>query len=44
MVKEYMAPKTVEVEIDVLRGILNASFGTNRNDDYDYEENSWSDD
>lgn len=44
MVKEYMVPETVEVEIDALSGILSASFGTNSNDDYDYEENSWSDD
>lgn len=41
MVKEYMAPETVEVEIDVQNGIL--TFSTN-NDDYGYEENSWSDD
>ena len=44
MVKQYIAPETVEVEIDVLRGILSASFGANSNDDYEYEENSWSDD
>ena len=44
MVKEYMAPETVEVEIDVQNGILNPSFSSNTNDDYEYEENSWSDD
>lgn len=41
MVKEYMAPETVEMEIDVQNGILTFSTG---NDDYEYEENSWSDD
>jgi hypothetical protein len=41
MIKEYIAPELTEVEIDVQSAVLDASFGTNSNDDYDYEKFDW---
>ena len=41
MIKEYIAPETEELEMDVESGILNPSFASNSNDAYDYEKFGW---
>ena len=41
MIKEYIAPETEELEINVENGILDASPFSNSNDAYDYEKFGW---